>query len=543
MWPIKRRITAKRTGLYQYVFVTFSIAKTELFFFKMDRSVTATTSSKQESNGIVQYETNQPHESIQSVPKINIASNSDGEDEELNISHTLSENSVKRSPVGRKMNYDEEVNTSLRELKDKKLSEKLSPVPDENNRKSSLQTHHVAQARLPDINKAKIPTNEFKSPMNNIRNNKVALHSTTPSQISVQQQTALEAIASQQVDPGEGTSGTRNRSSSLGDPSNVRLNSTESGSLGNKEKYKNPVALLKRLQQQSQISRTPKKFFSSPKGNMTSSYTVSDSDLDKSPQVDVSNGQHHSHQKNNPISTPLSQSGHSERRKIMEIKPIKESNQSVQQCKLNIETSIESRRKSIANNNLLSFPSQKLISNSEEAKENDGISILKSVTLRKSAPRTPLKSIQSLNQSQISNKPSESSVIVGNVSNGSKSFNSSADALIYQKSTHSQGIQSDDSHKRQDRTRTKSKENIPVDDEQPNGRASNSRDNERQKSNHSVQTQSNDSNKRQPRSRTRSEENVSIDDEQPSCAERPRRHIATTNYAEPKLNTKMRRNF
>lgn len=447
-------------------------------FFKMDRNFTAITSSKQ---GIDQHGKDKLHEPIKAVPKVIITS--DGEGEELKISHTLSENSVKRSPVGKKINYDEEANTSLRELKVKKLSEKLSPVPDESNRKgivsplikSTACTHHIAQPRLSYINKAKSPINESKSPANNIRNNKVASHSTKSSPNLVQQQTAVESIAKvmntlQQVDPGERTSGTNSQPTSSGDPLNVRLNLTERGSSRNKEKYSYPLALLKRIQQQSiLVSRTPKKFVATPEENVTPiNTTVSDSDFDRSPQVNAPNYQYRSHRRNSSINIPLQQAGHGERRKTIAIEPIKNLNRSVQQSKLNIETPSENKIKSIANNNLQCVPSHKYINNLGETKENEGILTLKSI-LQKSANRSSLKTIQSPN---------------GN-----------ADALKHQES------------------------------------------------NHDMKRQSDDSNKRRARSRTRSRDNISIDDEQPNYSGRLRRYNATTNYAEPKLNTKMRRNF
>lgn len=372
------------------------------------------SSSKQESNDIQHHEKDRIHESIKIVPKIIITTFSDSEDENFNISHTISENSLKRSPVGRKMNYDEEVNTSLRELKVKRLSEKLSPVPDESNKtriisplikltaynatKRSAQAHHIAQTRLSNINNAKSPINESKSPTNNIRNEKVSPLSKTTAPNSIQRKNLVKPIAnfsntSQQVDPGEETSGIISRSSSSSDRSNVGSNSTERGSSENKEKYSNPLALLKRIQRQSQVFRTPKKYFSGHKENVTPN-------------------------------------------------------------------------------------------------------------------------------------------------NGSKSPNGSANALKHPKSSHDIEIKSDDSHKRPVRTRTKSKKNVSIDDEQPDGRVSNSPDYERHKSHQSMEMQSDDPNNRRARSRTKS-----IDDEQPCSSERPRRHMATTNYAEPKLNTKMRRNF
>lgn len=422
-------------------------------FFKMDR--TATTSNKQESNGIEQHGEDQPYNSINSVPKIIINSCLDGENGENKkclVSHTVSENSVIRSPVGRKINYDEQVNTSLRELKKKRLSEKLSPVPDESNRnriispsikstaynatKRSVQAHRIAQARLSDINKAKSPINESKSPTNNIQKYKVASNSITPSPNAKQQQLSIEPIAkltntSKQVDPNEGTSGASSQTSSSSDPSNVHSKSSK-----NKiEHYSNPLALLKRLQRRDLVSRTPKKFFSSPYENVTLSNAVSDKlDLDKLPQIDAPNVQYHSYQR---VCDPL------------------------QKC---------------------------INNNSEGTKENEEISNFKSF---KSDRRSPLKTIPSPNQSQVSKKSLERS----NVHNGSKSPNGNFNALKHQKSAHSIERQSDDSYERQVHPRTKSKEH------------------------------------------------VSIDDEPPSCSGRPRRHIAATNYAEPKLNIKMRRNI
>lgn len=539
------RLPSREPVCFNMFFSRFSLLKLS-GLFKMDRSFTVTTSRKEVSMDIEQRGKDQLNESIEPVPKVIITSHSDGEHggdgEELNISHTLSENSLKRSPVGRKMNYDQAVNTSLRALKEKKSSGKLSPVPDESNKKRilspltkstvynatkrSAQAHDLAQARLSNINKAKSPINNSKSPKNNIQDNAAASHSTTQSSNSLQQQILVEptiklTTASQQVVSGEGTSGTGSQPSGPGDSSNVCSNSTERSSSENKEELSKPLVLLKKLQRQTLASRTPKRYFTSPKENVAPSNTVPDNEIDKSP-----------HRNSNPTGTPLhAKHEHGEKRKTMAIiEPSKKSNQSVQQ------------RKSIVNN-LLCVPSLKYINNNlEKAKENEDILTSKSFesTLQTSAQRSPLQTIQSPNISQVSNKSLERSSIIRNVSNGSKSPNGSVE-----KSPHSMERQSDDSHKRQVRRRTKSKENILIDDEQPmNGRASKSRGDERYRPNvTSMEMQSDDSNKRRARTRTKSKEKFSIDDEQPSCAERPRRLIATANYAEPKLNTKMRRNF
>lgn len=55
-----------------------------------------------------------------------------------------------RSPVGRKVEYDEEANTSLRLLKERRSTVKLSPVADENlNRKNVPETYKAAENRSP----------------------------------------------------------------------------------------------------------------------------------------------------------------------------------------------------------------------------------------------------------------------------------------------------------------------------------------------------------------------------------------------------------
>lgn len=207
------------------------------------------------------------------MPKIIINNSSDSEDEELNISHTPSEHSLKRSSVGRKMNNDEEVNTSLRELKENRLSIKLSPVIDEINRNRlvspSISTVHsptersaraygMAQARLLDINKKKADNNKFKSPTNILRKRNGSSKCATPSPNLVQQQSAVERTAKfinvpQQDDPNEGA-GTNSQTSSSGNSSKGGPNSIQNGSSRNKENKSDPLTPRKIFGSRENIS-------------------------------------------------------------------------------------------------------------------------------------------------------------------------------------------------------------------------------------------------------------------------------------------------